>query len=126
MNIEKYKNWLILASIIIIILNLRIYSYASMNQYPPEDQVWTSIILSFLPAAVLIIALQIFRGRETRLFRVAIGVISLSYAWELIADPWSVSLRMSLGQSLMPMIIYTAIGTVFLLIAVIAFRRVEG
>ena len=125
MKIEKYRNWLILASLIIIFLNVRVIRYALRNEYPPEDPMWTSILLSLLPAAALIVALKIFRGEDTRLFRVAIGVISLAYAYEFMSDPWSVSLRMGLGLPLLPVIVYTLIGTVFLVIAVVAFRRVE-
>ena len=121
----RYKDLLLIASVVIVLVNLRIASYALIGSYPPEDPTFTSVMLSLLPAAILLIALHLFRGSETRLFRVVIGVLALTYAWEFIADPWSVSLRMSMGMPLAPLIVYTLIGAFFLAIAVIAFRRVE-
>jgi hypothetical protein len=115
----------IIASLVILLWNIHIFMYAYAGGYPPEDAVVTAVMLSLLPASVLLIALRIFRGRDTRMFRVVLGVLSLTYAWEFIADPWSVSLRMSMGLPLAPLIAYNLIGTVFLVIAVLAFRRVE-
>jgi hypothetical protein len=122
---RRLRQIAVLLSLIVLLWNIHIFKYAWVNQYPPEDIATTSIMLSLLPAAILIIALRIYRGEDTRMFRIMLGVMSMTYAWEFIADPWSVSLRMSMNLPLMPLIIYNLIGAVFLVIAVIAFKRVE-
>ncbi|MEM2512736.1 MAG: hypothetical protein QXU81_00225 [Candidatus Bathyarchaeia archaeon] len=125
MKMKTIFQIVVVASLLIIFFNAKILAAAIRDEYPEEGVLYTSIMLSLLPAAILFVALRIFRGKDTRMFRIMLGVISMTYAWEFIADPWSVSLRMNMGLPLLPIIIYTVIGTVFLLLAVLAFRRVE-
>ena len=121
MNPERLKPFLLVAAAVLILLNYRMLFFIEAGEYPPEGDLYVSIVMSLLPAAFLIVGLRLFRGGG-RMFNVMLGVLAMSYAWSFISDPWSVSLRMGMGLSLMPMLIYTVIGSVFLFIAVYAFK----
>jgi branched-subunit amino acid transport protein AzlD len=122
-NAKMLKTFLIVAAAVVLVLNYRMLPFIQAGEYPPEGDVYVSIVMSLLPAAILIVVLRLFRGGG-RTFNVMLGVLAMSYAWSFISDPWSVSLRMGMGLDLMPMLIYTVIGSVFLFIAVYAFKQV--
>jgi hypothetical protein len=117
---------ILLAGVAILIFNIRIFIFAYEGAYPPEDYLYTAVMLSLLPAAVLLIAVRLLRGPGDRMFRMMLGFLSASYAFSFMSDPWSVSFQMNQGADMMPMIIFTIIGTIFLLIAVFAFRAKGG
>jgi uncharacterized membrane protein len=128
-NLEKLsmdkmllRNTILLAGVIILIFNIRIFIFAYEGSYPPEDYLYTAVMLSLLPAAVLLIAIMLLRSSDNRMFRVMLGFLSISYGFSFVSDPWSVSYQMNLGADMMPMIIFTIIGTIFLSIGIFAFR----
>lgn len=123
MNVSNMKPLLLIIAAVIIVLNYRMLPFIQAGDYPPEGDVYVSIVLSLLPAAILILGLRVLKGGN-KTFNVMLGVLAMSYAWSFIADPWGVTLRMGMGLDLMPMLIYTVIGSVFLFIAVYAFKQV--
>ena len=121
-NIKAVKPWIVLGALVLIWMNFNLFTLV-MGGGTPEDTAYTAVTLSLLPAAALILALVMLRG-ESKLFKVGVGVMAMSYAWEFIADPWSVTLRMDMGLSLTNIMIYNAVGSIFLIIAVLAFKQV--
>lgn len=55
----------VLGSLVILLLNVSIFGYARIGEYPPENVVYTAILLSLLPAAILILALYLSKGPQT-------------------------------------------------------------
>ncbi|MBO3809648.1 MAG: hypothetical protein FGF50_08660 [Candidatus Brockarchaeota archaeon] len=118
-------NLALAVSVAVLVLNVPLFLGVFTKGESPYSEVPSGILLSLLPLALIVVLFAVFKRRESRLLWVALGVISLTMAYEFLADPWSYGLRAQLGLPIQPLLIYTLIGLMFLIIAVFVFRRVE-
>lgn len=125
MNSKTLQTFALIAAVIIIILNYKMLPFMQVGDYPPEGELYTSVLLSLLPGALMVLAVK-FVGKSNKFFKTMIGVLAMTYALSFIADPWSVSLRMGMGLDIYPMMVYTIIGSVFLFIAIYAFKGIRS
>ena len=113
------------ASILIVALNVPLIASVFTEGTSPYGVEATAIIFTLLPVAVLALIFMRLKGPKSRLFWVAMGTVFLVMAWELLADPWSIDLRMRIGHPLAAIFTYSLIGIGFLIIAVFLFKKVE-
>jgi len=87
-------NAVIALSVVIFILDILIYyDVLTDNALPFAFTVEEmSILISLLPLALIVIMCLLYKGRgKQRLLWVAVDVITLTLAWEFLADPCGVS-----------------------------------
>ena len=115
----------VLLAIFILIIDVGLYSEILTTGETSIDINMAGILISLLPLSIILLILMRSGSGGSRLLWVAIGVITLTLAWEFLSDPWSISLRAGMGLSLQPLLIYNLIGLMLLIVAIVVFRRAE-
>lgn len=118
-------------SFVILWLSIPCFKAAVEGGLPEGQPEWLpGVALSLFPIAVLTLGYVALKGfRSSRSFAVLLGLLMAGLAWEFLADPWSTEFRLRRmpEAGMAPMLLYTLIGTAFVLLSVFFFKRgVEG
>jgi p-aminobenzoyl-glutamate transporter AbgT len=121
---QRFLTLALASALIILFLNLPILEEVAeegtVESYPPEA---TGILLSLLPLSVLVIAVAALRRRPYRTLYLLMGLVFMALFWGFTASPTTIMEAQAQGQPLRPLLLYMAVGLVFLLLAVFVFRR---
>lgn len=115
----------LLFSFFILFYSIPLFKSAFEGGTPPPSY-QPGVVISLFPIAALTFAYLILKGpRASRKFSILLGILMTTLAFEFLADPWSVEYRLYKmpEAGFAPILIYTLIGTTFILLAVFFFKR---